>query len=143
MDTARYARFERPGHRVTGDRSQGSRDWMEPGTRVGYDFAHAIVDDHTRLAYVELHGDERAQTVTDFVARALTWFEGHGIIAKRLMSDNAWTYTHNRSLRELLTTREIKHIRTQPYRPQTNGKVCVLGWGCRPAGRRGSPHLLV
>jgi transposase InsO family protein len=123
MDTARYARFERPGHRVTGDRSQRGRDWIEPGTRVGYDFAHAIVDDHTRLAYVELHRDERAQTVTDFVARALRWFEGHGIIAKRLMSDNAWTYTHNRSLRELLTAREIKHLRTKPYRPQTNGKV--------------------
>jgi transposase InsO family protein len=123
MDTARYARFERPGHRVTGDRSQRSRDWMEPATRVGYDFAHAIVDDHTRLAYVELHSDELAQTVTGFVVRALEWFEGHGITARRLMSDNAWSYTRNRSLRELLAAREIKHLRTQPYRPQTNGKV--------------------
>ena len=50
MDTSRYARFLRPGHRVTGDRSQRSRDWMRPATRVGYDYAHAIVDDHTRLA---------------------------------------------------------------------------------------------
>ena len=75
MDTARYARFERPGHRVTGDRSQRSRDWMAPGTRVGYDFAHAIVDDHSRLAFVELHADERAATVTAFVERALAWFE--------------------------------------------------------------------
>jgi transposase InsO family protein len=123
MDTARYARFERPGHRVTGDRSQHSRNWMDQGTRVGYDFAHAIVDDHSRLAYVELHSNERAQTVTDFVTRALEWFETQGITAKRLMSDNAWTYTNNRSLRELLTTREIKHLRTKPYRPQTNGKV--------------------
>jgi transposase InsO family protein len=123
IDTARYTRFERPGHRVTGDRSQRSRNWMAPGTRVGCDFAHAIVDDHSRLAYVELHTDERAQTVTEFVARALDWFQDHGIIAKRLMSDNAWSYTHNRSLRELLVAREIKHLRTQPYRPQTNGKV--------------------
>jgi hypothetical protein len=59
MDTSRYARFERPGHRVTGDRSQHSRDWMKPETRVGYDFAHAIVDDCARLAYVELHPDEK------------------------------------------------------------------------------------
>ncbi len=79
---------------------------MDQGTRVGYDFAHAIVDDHSRLAYVELHSDERAQTVTDFVARALEWFETQGITAKRLMSDNAWSYTRNRSLRELLTARE-------------------------------------
>ncbi len=123
MDTARYARFERPGHRVTGDRSQRSRNWMEPDTRVGYDFAHAIVDDHSRLAYVELHHDERAETVTAFVQRALAWFAAHGIHARRLMSDNAWAYTHNRSLRELLAAREIKHLRTQPYRPQTNRKV--------------------
>jgi hypothetical protein len=69
MDTARYARFERPGHRVTGDRSQRSRNWMSDATRVGYDFAHAIVDDHSRLAYVELLEDERAPTVTAFVTR--------------------------------------------------------------------------
>lgn len=125
MDTARYARFERPGHRVTGDRSQRSRNWMDQGTRVGYDFAHAIVDDNSRLAYVEWHSDERAQTVTDFVARALEWFDTQGITAKRLMSDNAWSYTRNRSLSELLATQEIKHLRTKPYRPQTNGKACV------------------
>src|SRR5438128_2873584 len=66
MDTSRYARFLRPGHRVTGDRSQRSRNWMRPETRVGYDYAHAIVDDHSRFAYVDLHGDEKAATVTGF-----------------------------------------------------------------------------
>jgi transposase InsO family protein len=120
MDTARYARFERPGHRVTGDRSTTSAKMRE---QVGYDFAHAIVDDHSRLAYVELHSDERAATVTAFVARALDWFVLRGVTPKRLMSDNAWSYTRNRSLRELLLARQIKHLRTQPYRPQTNGKV--------------------
>ena len=123
MDTARYARFERPGHRATGDRSQRSRNWMADGTRVGYDFAHAIVDDHSRLAYVELHSDERAQTVTAFVARALDWFAAQGIQAKRLMTDNAFSYVRNRSLRELLAQRELRHLTTKPYRPQTNGKV--------------------
>jgi len=123
MDTARYARFLRPGHAVTGDRSQRSRNWMAPETRVGYDFAHAIVDDHSRLAYVELHQDERAQTVTAFVERALAWFEQRGVTARRLMTDNAFSYVRNRSLRELLARRGIKHIRTQPYRPRTNGKV--------------------
>ena len=119
MDSARYARFERPGHRITGDRSQRSRNWMADGTRVGYDFAHAIVDDHSRLAYVELLADEKAATVTAFVTRALAWFEARGIHAKRLMTDNAWSYTHNTSLRELLLDRDIKHLRTQAYRPQT------------------------
>jgi transposase InsO family protein len=123
MDTARYARFERPGHAVTGDRSQRNRGWTRPETRVGYDFAHAIVDDHSRLAYVELLTDERAATVTAFVTRALDWFGARGIVAQRLMTDNAFSYVKNRSLRELLTARAIKHLRTQAYRPRTNGKV--------------------
>src|SRR5213594_870262 len=108
MDVSRYARFLRPGHAVTGDRSQLSRHWMRPETRVGCDYAHAIVDDHSRLAYVELHGDERAQTVTGFLERALAFFEAHGITARRLMSDNAFAYVKNRSLRELLAARGIR-----------------------------------
>jgi transposase InsO family protein len=123
MDVSRYARFERPGHAVTGDRSQRSRNWMDPGTRVGYDFAHAIVDDHSRLAYVELRKDERADTVTGFVERALVWFEVRGIRARRLMTDNAFSYLKNSSLRELLAQRRIKHLTTRAYRPRTNGKV--------------------
>ena len=94
-----------------------------PETRVGYDYAHAIVDDHSRLAYVELHDDEKAATVTGFVERALAFFAGHGITARRLMTDNAFTYVKNRSLRELLAERGIRHLTTQPYRPRTNGKV--------------------
>ena len=122
MDVARYARFERPGHRVTGDRSQDSK-WMRPETRVGYDFAHAIVDDHSRLAYVELQPDERAATVTAFVERALAFFAANGIEGRRLMTDNAFAYVKNRSLRELLAERRIRHLTTKPYRPRTNGKV--------------------
>jgi len=61
MDVCRYARFRRPGHRATGDRSQRSRQWMRPETRVGYDYAHAVIDDHSRLAYVELLDDECAR----------------------------------------------------------------------------------
>ena len=123
MDVSRFARFQRPGHAVTGDRSQGSRNWMRPETRVGYDYAHAIVDDHSRLAYVELHDDEKAATVTAFVERALAFFAARGIEAGRLMTDNAFSYVKNRSLRDLLAERGIKHLTTTPYRPRTNGKV--------------------
>jgi transposase InsO family protein len=123
MDVSRYARFERPGHALTGDRSHRSRNWMRPQTRVGYDFAHAIVDDHSRLAYVELHDDEKAATVTAFVTRALAFFDQHEITVQRLMTDNAFCYVKNRSLRDLLAARAISHLTTQPYRPQTNGKV--------------------
>jgi transposase InsO family protein len=122
MDTSRYARFLRPGHRVTRDRSQHLRGRSKT-TLVGYDFAHAIVDDHTRLSYVELHPDEKAATVTGFVERALAFFAAHGIVAKRLMTDNGFSYVKNRSLRELLAREGIAHLTTEPYRPRTNGKV--------------------
>ena len=121
MDVSRYARFERPGHALTGDLSQ--RYSEGPRIRVGYDYAHAIVDDHSRLAYVELHRDERAPTVTAFVERALAFFAEHGVTTRRLMTDNALSYIRNRSLRALLEQRGIKHLRTKPYRPRTNGKV--------------------
>ncbi|HEX6699911.1 MAG TPA: IS481 family transposase [Gaiellaceae bacterium] len=123
MDVARYARFERPGHALTGDRSQRGRRWMRAQTRVGYDFAHALVDDHSRLAYVELLDDERAASVTAFLERALAFLAAAGIEPRRLMTDNAFAYVHNRSMRELLAARGIKHLRTEPYRPRTNGKV--------------------
>jgi transposase len=122
MDNCRYARFLRPGHRVTGDRSQALRG-RSVRTRVGYDNAHAIVDDHSRLAYVELHDDEKAATVTGFVERALAFFAEHDILAKRLMTDNGFSYVKNRSLRELLARHGIRHLTTEPYRPRTNGKV--------------------
>ena len=89
----------------------------------GCDYAHAIVDDHSQLAYVELHADERAATVTGFVERALAFYAEHGIPAKRLMTGNGFSYVKNRSLGELLAHRGIRHLTTQPYRPRTNGKV--------------------
>jgi transposase InsO family protein len=122
MDTSRYARFLRPGHRVTGDRTQSLRGRSKTNL-IGYDFAHAIVDDHSRLAYVELHPDEKAATVTAFVDAALAFFAEHGVSAKRLMTDNSFSYVKNRSLAELLTRRGIRHLTTAPFRPQTNGKV--------------------
>ena len=61
--------------------------------------------------------------MTAFVERALAWFERRGIVVRRLMSDNAFSYVRNRSLRELLAARSIRHLTTQPYCPRTNGKV--------------------
>ena len=120
MDVSRYARFRRPGHRVTGDRFRTS---AEVERRVGYDYLHAVVDDHSRLAYCEIQPDERALTVVGFLERALAFFAAHGITARRVMTDNAWAYTHSRRLRELLARHGIRHLRTKPHRPRTNGKV--------------------
>ena len=120
MDTKRLARFTRPGHAVTGDRYRTS---AEKKARVGWEFCHSIIDDHSRLVYTELHADERADTVTAFVERALTFFAGHGITARRLQTDNAWIYIYNRGLRELLTRHGIEHRRIPPRMPKRNGKV--------------------
>ena len=120
LDVSRYARFLRPGHRVTGDRSRTARELDQ---RVGYDFVHAVVDDHSRLAYAEIHADERAATCAAFLERALAFFASHGIRVKRVMTDNAFAYVHGRAFRELLAREGIRHLTTEPYRPRTNGKV--------------------
>lgn len=118
MDTSEYVRFQRPGHRVTGDRTSQDRQH-----RDGVDFAHAIIDDHSRLAYAEIHPDQKAATVAAFLERALAFYASRGIVAKRLMTDNAWIYVRSRTVRELLDRNEIRHLTTKPYRPRTNGKV--------------------
>jgi transposase InsO family protein len=116
MDVKRLGKFTEPGHAVTGDRTQRSR-------RVGWEYVHSIVDDCSRLAYSEIHDDETAVTVTAFTRRALDWFLEHGIVAERLMTDNAFAYVHNKTLKALLRARAIEHLRTRPYTPRTNGKV--------------------
>jgi transposase InsO family protein len=118
MDTSEYARFQRPGHRVTGDRRSQDRQH-----RDGVDIVHAIVDDHSRLAYAEIHDDQRAATVVGLLERALAFYAAHGINAKRLMTDNGWSYVKSRDLRRLLARTQIRHLTTKPYRPRTNGKV--------------------
>ena len=116
MDVKKFGKFSAPGHKVTGDRTRRSR-------RIGWEYCHSIVDDCSRLAYSEIHDDEKAATVTAFTRRALDFYLEHGIVCERLMTDNAFAYIHNRGLRELLWRRAIRHIRTRPYTPRTNGKV--------------------
>ena len=116
MDVKRFGKFSEPGHALTGDRTTRSR-------RVGWEYVHSIVDDCSRLAYSEIHDDERASTVTAFTRRALDWFLEHGIVAERLMTDNAFAYIHNKTFKALLHARAIDHLRTRPYTPPTNAKV--------------------
>jgi hypothetical protein len=84
MDTKRLARFSRPGHRVTGVRD---RTGAEQRSGVGWEFCYSIIDDHTRIAYTEIHPDELAETVTAFTARALAFYDRLGITPKRLQTD--------------------------------------------------------
>jgi transposase InsO family protein len=147
MDTKKLGRFVAPGHALTANRSSRSRG-------AGWEYVHSIIDDCSRLAYAEIHADETAQTVTGFTRRALDWFLEQGIVCERLMTDNHFSYIHNRSLRELLWRRAIRHIRTRPYTPKTNGKVershqtltrewaYALEYASSDARREALPHWL-
>jgi len=105
-----------PGHRVRGTR-QGTRS-----RGAGWEFVHVCVDDATRLAYVEVLGDEKAKSCVGFLRRAVAFYRSHGIKVERLMTDNGGAYrstVHAIACRAL----KIRHIRTRPYRPRTNGKA--------------------
>jgi transposase InsO family protein len=118
MDTSDYARFQRPGHRLTGDRSSQDRQHHD-----GVDVVHAIIDDHSRLAYAEIHNDAKAATVVAFLEHALDLYTQHAITVRRLMTDNAWAYARSRLVQTLLDQHQIRHLTTKPYRPRTNGTV--------------------
>jgi transposase InsO family protein len=118
IDVKTYSRFEKPGHALTGDRSRAGRRKY-----LGRDYAHAAVDDHSRLAFSELYADERNGSVLTFVEHALAFYRSHGITVRRILTDNAWSYTHNRAFAELLEREGIQHKTIRPYRARTNGKV--------------------
>ena len=105
-----------PGHRVTGSR-QGRRS-----RGAGWEFVHVCVDDATRIAYVEVLADEKATTCIAFLRRAIRFYAKHGIEVERLMTDNGSGY---RSKLHAIACRTlgIRHLRTRPYRPRTNGKA--------------------
>jgi len=110
------ARFRRVGHRITGDRQQGR------SYGCGYDKVHVAVDDATRLAYVEVLADEQKPTVIGFLRRAVAWFNGQGIECRRVMSDIGPAYVC-KAFAKAARTLGLRHIRTRPYTPRTNGKA--------------------
>jgi transposase InsO family protein len=118
LDIKKLARFVRPGHRVTG---RGVRGWA--GQRgQGWEFVHVAVDDHSRVAYVEILDDERAATAVGFLERAVSWFATRGVSVREVMSDNGSCYIA-RDFAAACAVLSIKHIRTRARRPQTNGKA--------------------
>lgn len=97
------------------------------GSRVkrglGYDFLHVAIDDHSRVVYVEAVENEQGETCASFISRAIDWFNTQGVSVERVMTDNAMNYRPSRSFQQALSAAGIRHLRTQPYRPQTNGKA--------------------
>ena len=120
------------GHRVHG-RAAGMVNRRADRSGGGGDDLHAAVDDHSRLAYVEVLGDERAQTCARFWRRAHRWFAVHGITVTSVLTDNGVGY-RSRLFGTALADGGVRHRRTRPYRPQTNGKVERFNRTCWRSG---------
>jgi len=117
MDVKRLARFEEPGHAATGERHDRSRG-------AGWEYLHVVVDDHSRLAYVERHPHESAESNAGTMERALAWFASLGLDPpEAVMTDNAMVYRRSHRFAAVLAAHGARHILTPPYTPRWNGKA--------------------
>jgi len=115
LDIKKLGRIERVGHRIHGDRRTRARG-------AGWEFVHVAIDDYSRLAYVEVLANEQAETTAAFLRRALTFYKQHGIKILRILTDNGSAYVSH-VFAALCRDTHIRHLRTRPYRPCTNGKA--------------------
>lgn len=126
LDTKKLGRIGRVGHRIHGNRSTRVRG-------IGWEVLHVAIDDATRLAYVELLEDEKKERCAEFLRRACRWFEAQGIGIEWVMTDNGSGY-RSRLFQQAREQLGIKHLRTRPYTPRTNGKAerfiqtCLREW---------------
>ena len=119
------------GHRFVGRQQGGKNQRATPGLvrgagsrpRTGIAYLHTVIDDHSRLAYVEICADEKAETAVAVLRRAVAWYNERGVDAERVLSDNGSCYRSN-LWRDECAELGLTHKRTRPYRPQTNGKIC-------------------
>jgi transposase InsO family protein len=115
LDTKKLGKIRGIGHRIHGDRRTRVRG-------IGWEFAHVCIDDHSRLAYVEVLPDEGQDHTTAFLQRAIRWFRHRGVRAERLLSDNGNGY-RSRRFQQACAELGLRHLFTRPYTPRTNGKA--------------------
>jgi transposase InsO family protein len=135
IDVKKLGKINGAGWRVTGNKASqnANRRARRRGGPRGWEFVHVCIDDATRLAYAEVLADEKAATAVAFLRRALAFYRAHGIRVERVMTDNGAAY---RSIAHALACRAlgIRHLRTRPRRPRTNGKAerfiktMMAGW---------------
>lgn len=121
IDSKKLGRIDGIGHRITGDR-RGQSSRRGRGEGLGWEALHVAIDDASRLAYTEILPDEKKTSATAFLERALGFFERHGIKVERVMTDNGSSFRSHRYAKALRRLK-IKHLRTRPYTPRTNGKA--------------------
>lgn len=122
LDIKRLGRFERTGHRITGDRTRQSNRRGTKAGGTGWEFVHIAIDDHSRLAFSQIHSDEKAGSALAHLKAALAWYKKLGVTVTRVMTDNGSCYT-SRAFAKACKALGLKHIRTKPYTPRTNGKA--------------------
>jgi transposase InsO family protein len=115
LDIKKLGRFWRPGHRVTGDRQHASDG-------AGWEYVHVAIDDHSRVAFTCLKPDERGISACQALIQALRYYQCLGIHVSRIMTDNGSCY-RSRRFRRLVRRLGLRHLRTRPYTPRTNGKA--------------------
>jgi transposase InsO family protein len=117
LDIKKLGRFDRVGHRITGDRAGQSNR-----RGIGWEFVHVCIDDASRIAFSQIMPDEKKQSAVAFLKAALAYYASLGIAVARVMTDNGSCYSAF-DFRAACRDRGIKHIRTKPYTPKTNGKA--------------------
>jgi transposase InsO family protein len=114
-DIKKLGRIGRIGHRIHGDRTCRVRG-------IGWEFVHVAIDDASRLAYAEVLPNERSPSSTGFLRRSVAWFQNRGVTVEAVMSDNGSCYVSHR-FKATCQKLKLRHLRTRPYRPRTNGKA--------------------
>jgi transposase InsO family protein len=125
IDIKKLGRFDRVGHRITGDRTKQSnaRGWRDGKTwGAGWEFVHVCIDDASRIAFSQVLPDEKKESAVAFLHAAIAYYRSLGITVTRVMTDNGSCYK-SFAFREACNTLGLKHIRTKPYTPKTNGKA--------------------
>jgi transposase InsO family protein len=122
MDVKKLGRIPPGGGWKAHGRKMGSTS-AKKKARIGFDYIHSVVDDHTRIAYSEIHDDEKGATGAAFFERAIEFYKSHGITIERVMTHNHWSYTRAVRLAELIEGIGAKHKLIRPHCPWQNGKV--------------------
>jgi len=125
IDIKKLGRFERVGHRITGDRTRqsntrGRRDGERYG--AGWEFVHVCIDDASRIAFSQVLADEKKESATAFLHAAIAYYQSLGVTVTRVMTDNGACYK-SFTFRDACKALGLRHIRTRPYTPKTNGKA--------------------
>jgi transposase InsO family protein len=132
IDIKKLGRIDGVGHRITGDR-RGQSNRRARGEGLGWEFVHVCIDDASRIAFAKVMANEKKRSATTFLKEALAYYEGLGVKVERVMTDNGSCYK-SFAFRRACKRLGLRHIRTKPYTPKTNGKAerfiqtCLREW---------------